>query len=91
MGVSVRAVLRMKETLCTELRLDDPELPDVALLDTRTDHPALINRPIVVTQDDAALCRPPERVLETLPNRRHSCRGEGDGGAVPRDACPITR
>jgi arsenate reductase len=29
-------------------------------------HPALINRPIVVTPNGARLCRPPELVLEIL-------------------------
>ena len=33
-------------------------------------HPVLINRPIVATPLGVRLCRPPERVLEILPDRQ---------------------
>ncbi len=91
MGLPVRAVLRVKETLYRELGLDDPGLPDDALLNAMTDHPVLINRPIVVAPGGAALCRPPERVLEILPNRPLSRCREGVSGASPGDASRIIR
>ena len=66
MGIPLRAVLRQKGTPFTELRLDDPSLPDDALLDAIEQHPILINRPIVVTPKGVRLCRPSETVLDLL-------------------------
>lgn len=63
----VREVLRSKETLCVELGLDNPALPDDALIDAMVAHPILMNRPIVVTPRGARLCRPPDTVLGILP------------------------
>lgn len=69
MGVSPRAILRAKGALYDELGLADPALSDAALIDHMLAHPVLIDRPIVVTGTGALLCRPPERVLEILPQR----------------------
>jgi arsenate reductase (glutaredoxin) len=66
MNVPVRAVLREKGELYAELGLDDPTLSDEALLDAMIAHPALINRPIVVTKMGVRLCRPSETVRELL-------------------------
>lgn len=68
-GLTVRAALREKGTPYLELGLDDPKLPDAALLDAMLAQPTLINRPFVVTPQGARLCRPAERVLEILPTR----------------------
>ena len=66
MGISVRELLRQKGTPYAELELDDPTLSDEQLLDAMLAHPILINRPIVVTDLGAKLCRPSEEVLELL-------------------------
>ncbi len=66
MGVPLRSVLRQKGTPYDALGLDDPALPDDALLDAVTAHPILINRPIVATPKGVRLCRPAETVLELL-------------------------
>ena len=66
MGVPVRDVLRSKEPLYQSLGLDNPALSDAQLLVAAAQHPVLLNRPIVVTPKGAALCRPPEKVLELL-------------------------
>ena len=66
MGIPLRAVLRQKGTPYSELGLDDPGLSDEALLDAIEAHPILINRPIVVSQKGARLCRPSEAVLDLL-------------------------
>jgi arsenate reductase len=47
-----------------ELGLDQPGVSDVQIIQAVAAHPALLNRPIVVTPKGAALCRPPEKVLE---------------------------
>lgn len=73
-GLSVRDVLREKGTPFLELELDDPSLPDEALLDAVMSHPILLNRPLVVSPLGVRLCRPSETVLDLLP--AGSQRGE---------------
>lgn len=70
MGVPLRAVLRRKGTPYDELGLDDPALPDDALLDAIERHPILLERPIVATPDGVKLCRPAETVLDLLGHTR---------------------
>ncbi len=65
-GLTVRAAMRAKEALYTELGLDDPGLSDEALLDAMLANPILINRPFVVTPKGVRLCRPPELVNDIL-------------------------
>jgi arsenate reductase len=64
--VPVRELLRTKEAVYQELGLDQPGVSDVQIIQAVAAHPALLNRPIVVTPKGAALCRPPEKVLELL-------------------------
>ena len=66
-GEPVRALLRSKEKLCTELRLDDTAKSDDELIDAMLEHPVLINRPVVIAAKGARLCRPIEKALEVLP------------------------
>jgi arsenate reductase len=66
-GGSARALLRAKEPLCAELKLDDPKAGDKRIVDAMLKHPILINRPIVATKRGVRLCRPPETVFELLP------------------------
>ncbi|WP_225733666.1 arsenate reductase (glutaredoxin) [Halomonas citrativorans] len=68
MAITPRELLRRKGTPFEELNLDDPALSDDQLIDAMIAHPILINRPIVVTEKGARLCRPSERVLELLAN-----------------------
>jgi arsenate reductase len=69
-GLSVRDVLREKGTPYAELGLDDPALTDAQLLDAIEAHPALLNRPLVVSPKGVRLCRPSEAVLDLLPAQR---------------------
>lgn len=82
MGVPVRDVLRRKGTPYDELGLDNPALPDDALIDAMMAHPILINRPIVVTPMGVKLCRPSETVLDILPNPQRGAFSKEDGEAV---------
>ncbi|MGE6607317.1 arsenate reductase (glutaredoxin) [Halomonas sp. NPDC076908] len=66
MQIPPRELLRRKGTPYDELNLDDSSLNDVQLIDAMMAHPILINRPIVVTQKGARLCRPSEQVLILL-------------------------
>ena len=63
-GQPVRDIVRTKEKLYTELRLESAS--DEALIDAMVAHPILMNRPVVVNGDVARLCRPPELVLDLV-------------------------
>ena len=80
-GLTVRDILREKGTLFAEMGLGDPSLSDDALLDAIEAHPALINRPLVVSPQGVKLCRPSEAVLPLLPPQLGEFRKE-DGELV---------
>ena len=81
MHIAPRELIRSKENIYSELGLDNPTLTDAQLIDAMIAHPILINRPIVVTNKGAALCRPAERVFELLENPVSSFAKE-DGDIV---------
>lgn len=62
---SPRQLMRTKEALYSELNLA-AEQDEQALIDAMVAHPKLIERPIVVNGERAALGRPPEQVLDIL-------------------------
>lgn len=70
MNARPRDILREKGTPYAELGLDSPHWSDDQLIDFMLKHPILINRPIVVTDRGARLCRPLERLFEILPEAR---------------------
>jgi arsenate reductase len=65
-GTGPRGLLRTGEAAYTALGLDDPSLPDDALLAAMSAHPELVERPILVHRGRAVVGRPPERVLGLL-------------------------
>jgi len=69
-NLSVRDIVREKEPLYRELKLDDPALTDDALLDAIMANPILLQRPLVVTPQGVRICRPSELVLDLLPPQR---------------------
>ncbi len=80
-GAPLRDLLRAKEPLVAELKLDGPEVTDEALLAAMVEHPILVNRPIVVTPKGTRLCRPSEVVLDLLETPPESFTKE-DGEVV---------
>lgn len=68
LGIAPSELLRAKETKAAELGLTRAAISDDALLEAMQAHPILINRPVVITDTGAALCRPSERVLALLAN-----------------------
>jgi arsenate reductase len=68
-GLSARDILRVRGTPAEELGLTDPKTSDAVILTAMTQHPILVERPIVETEGSAVLCRPAERVL-TLVNHK---------------------
>lgn len=65
-GMKIRDFMRSKETIYTEQGLHNPAISDIACIEAMAKYPVLINRPIVITPRAAALCRPPEKVLELI-------------------------
>jgi len=66
MSVSVRDLLRQKGTPYDDLGLGDAKWGEDELIGFMVQHPILMNRPVVVTEKAARLCRPSETVLELL-------------------------
>ncbi len=66
LGLAPRELMRSKEKPYKELGLDEPGLSRDRLIEAMREHPILIERPIVVVGDRAAIGRPPENVLEIL-------------------------
>jgi arsenate reductase len=81
-GLTVRATLREKGTPYAELGLGDTSLTDEQLLDAMQAHPILVNRPFVVTPRGVRLCRPPEVVLDILPEGQKGAFAKEDGEPV---------
>jgi len=63
MEVSAHDILRVRGTNAEALGLTDPNVSDEAVIAAMIIEPILVNRPIVVTDKGAALCRPAELVL----------------------------
>lgn len=82
MGLPVRSVLRQKGTPYDELKLDDATWTDDQLIDFISEHPVLMNRPIVVTPLGTRLCRPSEVVLDILASPQRAAFAKEDGEQV---------
>lgn len=66
LGLEPREIMRKKEKEYKENDLANPDLSREDLIAAMVAHPKLIERPIVVKDDKAALGRPPESVLDIL-------------------------
>jgi arsenate reductase len=82
MNMAPRQLLREKGTPYPELKLGDLHWTDDELIDQMLKHPILINRPIVVTERGAKLCRPSEVVLDLLPLPQKGPFSKEDGEPV---------
>ena len=67
MKLTPRDILRVRGTPAEALGLTDPKASDAAILNAMVAEPILVERPIVVTDMGAALCRPMENVEALLP------------------------
>ena len=61
-----RQLMRKQEAEYKEAGLDDASLSRAELIRGMVENPKVIERPIVVTEDKAAIGRPPENVLKIL-------------------------
>jgi len=64
--MSPRQLMRTHEAEYKDNQLDDESLTDEQLIDAMIKYPKLIERPIVVCNDRAAIGRPPETILEIV-------------------------
>jgi arsenate reductase len=58
--------LRTKEEEYKQAKLDRPDVSDAEIIRTMIKYPRLMERPIVVSGNKAALGRPPENALKIL-------------------------
>lgn len=66
LGMSACDLIRTGEDAYKQLNLSDPALSEDELIEAMAENPILIERPVVIKGDKAALGRPPEQVLEIL-------------------------
>ncbi len=66
LGVSARDLMRNTEAAHKEANLDDDSLSDDDIIAAICEYPALLQRPIVVSGNQAIIGRPPVRVLEII-------------------------
>ena len=66
LGYAPRDLMRKKEDAYTEHNLDNPSLSSDDLIEFMIEYPVLIERPIVLVNEKAAIGRPPEQVLEII-------------------------
>ncbi len=67
LGLGARDLMRRKEAPYKELGLAEPRLAEAELIRAMVENPILIERPIVIAGERAAIGRPPEAVLDILP------------------------
>ncbi len=66
LGLTPRTLIRKKESEYKSMGLDNLNLDDSSLIAAMISYPILIERPIVVTENNAAIGRPPENVLKII-------------------------
>jgi arsenate reductase len=64
--IGARDLLRRKEPAYRAEGLDDEKISEAAIIRVMTEHPVLIERPVVLAGRRAVLARPPERVFEVI-------------------------
>ena len=66
LGIQAKDLLRKNEDEYKQAGLDKVDLSEEEIIQAMVAHPKLIERPIVVNKEKAALGRPPENVLAIL-------------------------
>ncbi len=67
LGMEARGLMRDNEDAYEATHANDPALSRGQLVQLMHEHPALIQRPVVIVGERARIGRPPEAVLEILP------------------------
>lgn len=66
LGITASQLARQKEPIYKDLDLANQELSEEQWIETLIENPKLIERPIVVTDQQAMIGRPAERILEIV-------------------------
>lgn len=66
LGLEPRDLMRKKEKEYKEAGLDNPDLDRDALIQGMLDYPKLMERPIIIKDNQAIIGRPPELVLDLI-------------------------
>jgi arsenate reductase len=66
LGVSARDLMRSTEPVYTDANLNEDSLSENDIIEAICEYPALLQRPIVISQNRAIIGRPPGRVLEII-------------------------
>ena len=66
LGIEPRELLRTGEVEYKKFNLKDRTLDDTKIIKLMSEYPKLIERPIVVSRNQAIIGRPPENVLNLL-------------------------
>jgi len=66
LGIGPRDLMRSGESVYGEKGLDNPELSDDQLIAAMLADPILIERPVVVNGNKAAIGRPPSQVMDIV-------------------------
>lgn len=66
LDIAPEEIVRRKEPLFKELNLNSKSLTRNEWLEILSNHPKLIERPIVIINDRAVVARPPEKVAELI-------------------------
>lgn len=66
LDITPRQLMRKGEKIFKQLNLADKDLAEQQLINAMLENPILIERPIVFSNDKAAIGRPPESVLDIL-------------------------
>ncbi len=66
LGMSARQLLRTGESVYREMNLDHPDLSETELIEAMVRAPILIERPILVVGQRAAIGRPIDNLIELL-------------------------
>ena len=64
LGIHLKQLLRKNEATYEQFDLDNEKLIEEMVLDIVSEHPILIERPILVRGEKAIIGRPPETVLQ---------------------------
>lgn len=67
LGLSARQLMRKGESVYSDMHLDNPDLSEAELIKAMTQAPILMERPVLVVGQRAAIGRPLDNIIEILP------------------------
>ena len=74
LGVKPRDLLRTNEVEYKALNLKDKDIDDLEIIKLMSQNPKLIERPIVLSDNEAIIGRPPENVLSLINKKNNGTK-----------------